>query len=302
VGVRSAKGDFRRSHFADPASSKGDIQALKKSSFSFEKQHFYRTKRFNHNCGTLQVRIKMTSELVNHLQKIHEYEKTDFRWCNLRKIVKLSIVGEKILDAGCGTGHLTLELLRDNYDVTAIDYSDELVDFAQKTITDAQYPAHVFSCDLIKIKDKNLPLFDSIVCLDVIEHIENDNIALKNLYDLLKRKGTLIISVPAVKKIYGQRDKKIGHFRRYDKNELIDELENVGFVISTIRYWNFIGILPFVLFEKVLHKPINETVRYSRTSLYSKMIHPVLNLWFSVVENNIHFPIGLTLVVVCKKD
>jgi hypothetical protein len=57
VGVRSAKGDFHRSHFADPASSKGDIQALKKSSFSFEKQHFYRAKRFNLNCGTLQVRF-----------------------------------------------------------------------------------------------------------------------------------------------------------------------------------------------------------------------------------------------------
>lgn len=244
----------------------------------------------------------MQSELITHLEKIHEYQKTDFRWSNLRKLVKSHIAGKKILDAGCGTGHLTLELLRENYDVTAVDYSDELVSFAKKTISDAQYPAQVFSSDLTTINEKNLPLFDTIVCLDVIEHIKRDDVALKNLHDLLKTDGTLIISVPALQSMYGERDKKIGHYRRYDKKEFIKRIEDAGFTLSSIRYWNFLGVIPFVLFEKVLHKPVNETVRYSRTSLNTYLVHPFLNWWFSVVENTVHFPVGLTLIAVCRKN
>jgi 2-polyprenyl-3-methyl-5-hydroxy-6-metoxy-1,4-benzoquinol methylase len=243
----------------------------------------------------------MQSDLNDHLEKIHEYQKTDFRWCNLRKIVKRLIVGKKILDAGCGTGHLTLDLLRADCDVTAIDYSDELVSFARKTISDAQYTANIFSCDLTSVKDHNLPLFDSIVCLDVIEHIEKDDVALKNLYDLLKTDGTLILSVPAIKGIYGHRDKLVGHYRRYEKQELILKIEDAGFTLSAIHYWNFIGLLPVVFFEKLLHRRVNETVRYSRTSLYSRIIHPVLNGWFTLAENNVHFPVGLTLIAVCRK-
>jgi len=243
----------------------------------------------------------MQSELNKHLEKIHEYQKTDFRWSNLRKIVKQSIVGKEILDAGCGTGHLTLDLLRADCDVTAIDYSDELVHFTRKTISDAQYSANVFSCDLISIKDLRLPSFDSIVCLDVIEHIEKDDIALKNLNHLLKSGGTLILSVPAVKALYGQRDKKVGHFRRYDKKELMKKIDDAGFTLGSIRYWNFIGIFPVILFEKLFQMPVDETVRYSRNTLFSKLFHPVLNLWFLLIENNLPFPAGLTLIAICRK-
>jgi len=244
----------------------------------------------------------MQSELVMRLERIHEYEKTDFRWQNLREIIKESIAGKKILDAGCGTGHLTLDLLKENFDVTAIDYSNELVEFTRKTIQSAQYNANVFSYDLSSIKNKNLPIFDSIICLDVIEHIENDNIALKNLYDMLKFDGTLIITVPAIKWLYGQRDKNVGHYRRYNKVDLINKLENAGFAISTIRYWNFISIIPVTFFEKILHKPVNETIRYSRSSLFSRMLNTVLNWWFSHIENHVHFPVGLTIIAICKKN
>jgi SAM-dependent methyltransferase len=211
------------------------------------------------------------------------------------------IVGKKILDAGCGTGHLTLDLLQYGYDVTAIDYSDELVNFTKKTISDAQYSANVFSCDLISITDFNLPLFDTIVCLDVIEHIENDIIALMNLYSLLNPGGTLILSVPANKWIYGRRDKNVGHFRRYNRKELIKKIEDAGFTINSIRYWDFIGIFPVLLFEKIFSLPVDETVRYSRNMFISKIFHNVLNMWFTLVENNISFPVGLTLIAVCKK-
>ncbi len=244
----------------------------------------------------------MQSELNIHLEKIHEHQKTDFRWCNLRALIEKFITGNKILDAGCGTGHLTLNLLKKNYDVTAVDYSDELICYAKKNINEANYAAKIFSCDLVSLKNNDLLPFDSIICLDVIEHIEKDAIVLHNFYDLLKSHGTLIISVPAIKKFYGERDKKVGHYRRYDKKELINKLKSAGFEILEIRYWNFIGIIPFVVSEKILHKPVNENIRYSRISLRSKLFNHLLNSWFSGVENNIRPPVGLTLIAVCKKN
>src|SRR5512136_2689586 len=133
------------------------------------------------------------TELSNHLQKIQQYQKTDFRWCNLRKFVKKYITGRKILDAGCGSGHLTLDLLKENYDVTAIDNSDEMVFYTQKNVKDAHFSAKIFSCDLISIKNQNLSPFDTIISLDVIEHIEKDTLALSNFFELIKNDGTLII-------------------------------------------------------------------------------------------------------------
>ena len=241
------------------------------------------------------------TELSDHLQKIHEFQKTDFRWCNIRKFIKKYITGRKVLDAGCGSGHLTLDLLKQNYDVTAIDNSDEMVFYTQKNVKDAHYSATIFSCDLMAIKNQNLSPFDTIICLDVIEHIDKDSIALRNFRDLLKDEGTLILSVPAIHQFYGDQDKKLGHYRRYNKKELTKKVKNAGFDIFKLHYWNFIGIIPYVLFEKILHKSLNDTVRYSRTSAGSDILNRLLNYWFSIIENNIPFPVGLTLIAVCKK-
>jgi len=243
----------------------------------------------------------MGSELNDHLEKIHEYRGTDFRWCNLRTMVKKYIRGKKILDAGCGTGHLSLDLLKENYDVTAIDSSNELVDYAQENIRNAGYDADILPCDLVSLKNRNFSPFDSIVCLDVIEHISNDDVVLDNFSDILKNGGTLIISVPAKKYFYGERDKKVGHYRRYEKKELAGKLKKAGFIISDLRYWNFIGVVPYIISEKLLHKPLNEDIRYSGNKTGAKIFNIMLNYWFALIENRVRLPIGLTIIAVCKK-
>jgi SAM-dependent methyltransferase len=143
--------------------------------------------------------------------------------------------------------------------------------------------------------------FDTILCLDVLEHINDDRLAMKNLYKILDINGNIIISVPAIKYLYGIRDKKIGHFRRYDRGELIETLKESGFDVVDVRYWNFLGVLPFLFSEKVLHKELNEGVRYSNRSYLSKILINILNMWFEIVENNVRFPVGLSIIVIGKK-
>ena len=243
----------------------------------------------------------MVSKLVNHLSKVHKYERTDFRWHNLRKLVKKYVVGNSVLDAGCGTGHTTLELLNTGYNVTAIDNSQEMVDFTQRIIKESDYRGEVYFLDLTNTNVLGENKFDTVVCLDVLEHVEDDELAIKNLYYVLKRNGHLIVSVPALRFLYGLRDKKIGHYRRYERNELIEKLKAAGFEIVDLRYWNLLGVLPFLFSEKVLHKGVYEEMRYSRKSSFSIALNALFDWWFSTIENTVRMPIGLTLIAICRK-
>jgi len=131
----------------------------------------------------------MTTSLINHLKTTHENSKTDFRWRNLRNLVKTHIKGTNILDAGCGTGHLTLELLQDGFTVTATDYSQDLVDFTKRILQRAGFSPDVYQLDLREAKTLSEEIYDTIVCLDVLEHIDDDLIALQNLKNALNREG-----------------------------------------------------------------------------------------------------------------
>lgn len=88
------------------------------------------------------------------------------------------------------------------------------------------------------------------------------------------------------------------HFHRYSKKEIISKLKKVGFSIGKIFYWNFVGLIFYVIFEKLLFKRVYEGVRCSEKAP-SRFVNYLLRLWLRV-ENKLHFPLGLTLIVVAK--
>ena len=119
------------------------------------------------------------------------------------------------------------------------------------------------------------------------------------MHNLLKKDGCLILSVPAFSWLYGQRDVQLGHYRRYDKSQLIILVEKSGFIIDHLRFWNWIGVLPNWYAVKFRQKQWNEDFRYTGRSFLKKVFSYVLRVWFCHVENNIAVcPFGLTLIVV----
>lgn len=242
----------------------------------------------------------MRSGIEYHIEKIHNSGKKDFRWNNLRELVSRYLEGNSVLDAGCGTGHMTLKLLREGRTVTAIDCSEELTKFTQALIRKDSFKAEVYTLDLLNVNQLGKNKYENVVCLDVLEHIDNDELALQKLTSTLKEGGNLIISVPACSFLYGTRDKDIGHYRRYNKKTLINLINRAGLEIEEIRYWNFLGFFPVLLSEKLFHKKISEEIRYSKKS-HHIYLNSLLDWWFSIVENNLRFPIGLSLIAVCKK-
>jgi len=117
----------------------------------------------------------------------------------------------KILNLGAGTGS-DLEILNNFGEVYVIDVEKKALDLipdnlcVEKKICDA--------CKLIYKDD----FFDLVVSFDVFQHIENDEIAIKEAYRVLKKKGILFFSVPALQKLYSSHDKALEHKRRYSKS------------------------------------------------------------------------------------
>ncbi len=95
--------------------------------------------------------------------------------------------------------------------------------------------------------------FDTILYLDVIEHIKDDNKEIKKAYKYLKKNGTLIICVPAFQFLYSLYDKKIGHFRRYNKSSFQNLLKKCNIKNYNMRYFDFIGFC-LILFSKIITK------------------------------------------------
>jgi SAM-dependent methyltransferase len=243
----------------------------------------------------------MMSQLEEHLQRIDSRTEADFRWVNLRKLVLSSLTGKRILDAGCGTGHMTGDLLRQGFSVISLDCSLELAAFTKMNCQSYSHAAQVVCGDLASgcFREHS---FDSVICLDVIEHCERDDEVLKTCYRILKPGGMLILSVPAVSWLFGERDRKIGHFRRYDKGDLVIRLRSSGFTVQDIRYWNGIGLVYVFLYEKLFHQTADDSLRYSGNRWCPVCLNTLLDRWFSLVENHIRFPLGLTIFVIGRKN
>ncbi|NJK71609.1 MAG: hypothetical protein HC932_05215 [Thermales bacterium] len=84
---------------------------------------------------------------------------------------------------------------------------------------------------------------NSLIYINVLEHIEDDQTEIKEAYNLLAKNGTLVTFSPAGMWLYSPRDKRTGHYRRYSLEEKVDKLKKVGFDIVEARYFDIFGSL-----------------------------------------------------------
>ncbi|OGH58662.1 MAG: hypothetical protein A2725_03115 [Candidatus Magasanikbacteria bacterium RIFCSPHIGHO2_01_FULL_33_34] len=237
---------------------------------------------------------KKLAEIYNDLDELDN----DFRNANLiSKLVKL-ILGKSILEIGCGNGALLGELVKLGKKVKGIEPNLEIINIAKKINPNLDI-VQGFAEELdIIINEK----FNNILMIDVVEHIEDDNKLVQGLGKFLETNGELIIFVPAYQALYGKRDKEIGHYRRYNKKTLRLLLEQNGFKIVRMNYWNMLGILPYLISEKIFKKPLETSLRNKKQkNPIKRMISKLLFYWFKYIENNINFGFGLSLICIAKK-
>jgi SAM-dependent methyltransferase len=135
---------------------------------------------------------------------------------------------------------------------------------------------------------------DSIVLVNVLEHIEDDRALLHAAWKRLAPGGYLLLFLPALPALFGTLDEAFGHFRRYTRAELREKLRAAGFTIELLRYTNFVGVLSWFVAGRVLRK---RTLSPGDVRLYDRWVVP----WMSRVERVWSPPGGQNLIAVARK-
>jgi SAM-dependent methyltransferase len=152
-------------------------------------------------------------------------------------------LGHDILEVGCGIGTYTVALAKGGRRIVSIDIEDAFITDA--TLRAKRFPNVHFVCGDITNANVLLPGedgFDTVILLDVLEHIEDDADLLSSLRAKLSPGGHLILKVPAMPSLYSSMDRAIGHWRRYDKNSLSEVVQRAGFEIVEMWWFNAFGI------------------------------------------------------------
>ena len=205
----------------------------------------------------------------------------------------------KILEIGSGIGNISYYFLKEQHNIALSDirksYCENLKSkFDIYSNLDSVLELNLTDVDFDKKFNQYFNSFDSIFSLNVIEHIENDSLAIANLKKLLKPKGTLITLVPAYNSIYCNFDKELQHFRRYNKKVLKKLVEKNGLKSSKSFYFNFIGILGWFVSGKILKK---KTIPEGQMKLYNFLV-PI----FKLADFILFRSMGLSVINVAIKD
>jgi 2-polyprenyl-3-methyl-5-hydroxy-6-metoxy-1,4-benzoquinol methylase len=204
------------------------------------------------------------------------------------------IHGKKVLEIGAGVGTISKLLFpyASSYDITDID--PELVRLVK------------IKCSR-KNKGKNFPLdiekkmtkrqehhYDVIISVNVLEHIKNDSCALRNMRGLLRKNGKLLMLVPAMKVAFTDLDRKLGHFRRYEKNDLTDIISDAGFSIRHVYYFNCFGLVTWMV-RNIFDRDATQLKPFQ--IWFFEHLVPIL----STIEKVVRPPVGISLIVIAER-
>ena len=149
-------------------------------------------------------------------------------------------IGERVLEIGAGTGNLTLKLIpRKLY--YASDINPHYLTYLQNLIPDHPYLRVGYTDGEKHDSYPSEEKFDTVICLNVVEHLENDFGALQNIFDALEENGRAIVLVPCGPGLYGTLDKVLGHYRRYTKPQFTELAARAGFHLDTLLSFNRFG-------------------------------------------------------------
>ena len=198
-----------------------------------------------------------------------------------------------LLEVGCGTGNLTGWLLRQGR-VLAIDLKKDYLRIVQERYGDHPNLIGTLVWDIRENpREKMDRTFNTIICSNVLEHVEDDDLVLSHFYELLPEGGRLILLVPALKILYNHLDRELGHFRRYGREELIQKLKRNGFRINHLAYFNFFGILGWFFNGTLLKRRL---LPEGQMGIFNRMVP-----FFKRAEKMVPGRVGQSLIAVGEK-
>ena len=167
-------------------------------------------------------------------------------------------LGDRVLEIGAGFGNMTRHfagrelVVASDLDPVALEYlKGAFRDDPGVSVASYRFPLGEAERDEIRALD-----VDTVVCLNVLEHIEADTATLSDLFQVLRPGGRVILIVPALQKLYGSLDEHLHHVRRYEKAELEEKVRNAGFVLEDVRFLNRPGIVGWWVNGRLLRRRV----------------------------------------------
>jgi ubiquinone/menaquinone biosynthesis C-methylase UbiE len=196
----------------------------------------------------------------------------------------------KILDIGCGSG-ANMQWLRNFGDVTGLDNN-------QYAIKSAEKYGKVIKGDALQLP----PLgnnFNLITVFDVLEHVKDDQVAIKEWGKVLQSNGYLFLSVPAYQWLFGSRDKQLGHYRRYNLHNLIQLVchENFELIFSS---YVFALVFPFFMIQRIFFQKENSSIYPKLPIWLNNFLMRLSNLEANLVKF-MRLPFGGSIVILVRK-
>ena len=199
-------------------------------------------------------------------------------------------LGQRVLEIGSGFGNISRQLI-DLPDLTLSDTEAEYLEHLRKEFGD--------TCTVLKIDmdvpDQLEPLresFDSVIMLNVLEHIRDDKDCIDTLFKVLKPGGTLCILVPQYPALMSNLDRKLSHFRRYTKKDLRNKLEQAGYRVEVMKNLNTPGLVGWYVVNTLMGR---ENFGSGKLKLFNTLV-PL----FRAIEAILPLP-GLSIVAVARK-
>lgn len=181
----------------------------------------------------------------------------------LIKLIRDNSFGSRALDHGAGAGTFAVPINDGEMNVLCMEPDDGLrAELAQSGLDVA--------ASLDDIADSSV---DFAYTLNVLEHIEDDDKAIIDLYRCLKPGGRLLVYVPAFQILYSQMDDHVGHFRRYRRKPLVHLLQTVGFDVNKARYVDSLGFLATLVYKLVGDR--SGRVSSGSVAFYDSVIFPL---------------------------
>ncbi len=167
-------------------------------------------------------------------------------------------LGRRILEIGSGFGNQT-RYFADRERVIASDLDpvacetlrSTFRDRASVTVDSLRFPLSPEALERLRAEK-----LDTVLCANVLEHIEDDVTTLAQIREILQPGGRLVLLVPAMPSLYGSLDRELHHFRRYSADELDAKMRNAGFVQEDSRYINRPGVFGWYVNSRILKRRV----------------------------------------------
>ena len=200
-------------------------------------------------------------------------------------------VGRRVLDFGAGVGTFTAAL-RSGAEVVAVEPDPQFAARLRERFAGDSRVTVVEADARWLAEDGRHGEFDTVICLNVLEHIRDDAVVVRGFHDCLSHGGHLLLLVPAHRLLFGEIDRSVGHERRYSRAPLRSLLEQAGLEPIELRYVNPLGAIGWFASSRLLQR---DQVPAGPLRAYDRLVPMLRRL------DRLPLPFGLSLWAVARR-